>query len=640
MRREFLHRFEHDGKRFVIDPESCFCFECDAISWDVLEYYPELPVNEIYHLLEGKYDRKELAEVVGEIEWLRATRSILTVPKQEDMAKAFEVERGVKKLSVALSRDTERVEQTRRSWLGRAAPAASSGAREIAREAVFLLLARSMAQQDLQIEFVEQCEIRNAEFIAEVCAHALRSAKLAGKNLTVSVLVCDAGVNRPPSTLYGHTVSLRMDFQDAANVVEHVRACAQAVGETLSRQAKLLQPSAEGVAGRIIVQPNHPGFGGVVEALFGAGFSTIELDLDGAYAANPSFDPQAMLAGLSQSANYYAERLLKQQYFRLDPISALFQRIYAGTPLRRSDPVGMNELAIDDKGSIYPCRRMCGIEDLRLGSAVDASFDEERMKRFEDVGSLTTKECMDCWVRNLCGGGSAAVHQAFTGSFRRPHGPWCDAQRSWMAAAVSAFQQLSSKGVHFDRIYKTLGRREKPSLFALARAALTLTIGVRPIEEADAEMLTKWENWNESAYFLCNESGVFLATKYDREMDSLHPRGIDQELMLIRKSGEAFGLLKLRPEYLPGVAMAWIYMRGDADYGSESVRKGFRAILKEAGGQQSIRRLLVPVSLRETALGVFLEAVGFKREGALREALYLHGGYHDVTVYGISADSL
>jgi uncharacterized protein len=640
MRREFLHRFEHDGKQFVIDPETCFCFECDAISWDVLEYYPELPVNEIYHRLRDKYERKELAEVIGEIEWLRATRSILTVPKQEEMAKIFEVERGVNKLTVALSRDTEPARQTRRSWFGRPAGTASSGAREFAREAVALLLARSMAQKDLHIEFVEVRGIHNAKFIAEVCTYALRAAKLAGKNLTAAVQVSDVALPKTPAAVEGHAVSVCMDFQDAANVLEHVRAFAQVVNETLSRLAKAIQPAATGVAGRIIVRPNHPRFGGVVEELDKAGFSNIELDLDGAYAANPKLDPQSMLPGLSQSANYYAQQLLKHHYFRLDPIAALFWRIYGGTPLRRSDPVGTNELAVDEGGAVYPCWRMRGIEPLRLGSLVDGRFDEDRMKRFEDVGSLTTRECIQCWARNLCGGGTAAVHHAFTGSFRTPHGPWCDAQRSWMGAAVSAFQQLSSKGVHFDRIYKTLARQEKPSLFTLARAALTMTIGVRQIEEADAEMLTKWENWNESAYFLCTETGVFLATKYDREMESLHPRGTDQELVLIRKNGDPLGLLKVRPEQLPGAATAWVYMRNEADYASESIRKGFRAILKEAGAQQSIRRLVVPVSPKEQELAAFLEAVGFKREGVLREALYLHGAYQDVTVYSITTDAL
>jgi radical SAM protein with 4Fe4S-binding SPASM domain len=440
--------------------------------------------------------------------------------------------------------------------------------------------------------------------------------------------------------LNGHTLAAGIEFQDAAAMLAHIRTFAGAGEATLSRWAKIIQPAASGVTGRIVARPNHPAFGGVVQELDRAGFTHIELDMNGAYVANRNLDPRSMLEGMSQSAVYYAQQLLQHRYFRLDPIAALFWRIYSGSPVQRSDPVGTNELAVDETGAIYPCWNMAGVEDLRIGSVADGTFNEEKVRRFEDVGALTTRECIGCWARNLCGGGNAAVHRVLTGSFRRPHEPWCDAQRSWMAAAVSAFQLLSSAGVHFDRIYKTLGRGEKPSLFSLARAALTLTIGVRPIQEADAEMLTKWENWNDAGYFTFTDSGVLLATKYDREMDALHPRGIEQELLLVRKDGEPFGLLKVRPELSEGIARAWIHMRNEGDYASDSIRKGFRAILKEASGQQAIRRLLVPVSAKERGLAGFLESVGFAHEGTLREAMYLHGVYHDITLYGIATNAL
>jgi uncharacterized protein len=640
MPREILHRFEHDGKRFAIDPETCFCFECDAISWDVLEHYPQEPVNRVYQLLGDKYCRKELSEVVGELEWLRATKSILTPPKREDVLKIYEVERGLKQVAVALSREAPPSDPARRGWFGKGAAAAPGAAREIGRETIGLLLSRSGAQKDLAIEFVEDQYVHSPDLIAELCAYALKAGRLSGKNLTAAVHVTNLALAKPPEALRDHAVGVRIEFQDASGALDHLRALAQPGEHALSRLAKVIQPAAPGVTGRIVVRPIHPKFGGVVEELDSAGFAIIELDLDGAFVTTPDLDPQAMLEGLSRSAVYYAQRLLKHHYFRLDPIASLFWRIYTGSPLRRSDPAGTNELAVGAQGAIYPCRRMVGVADMKLGSITDGTLDEESVRRFDDVGSLTTPECIRCWARNLCGGGPAAVHQAFTGSFRKPHEPWCDMQRSWMAAAVSAFQMLSSAGVHFERVYKALGRKDKPSLFTQARAMLTMTIGVRPIEEADAELLTRWENWNETAYFLFTETGLLLATKYDREMDSLHPRGIDQELVLIRRTGEPFGLFKVRPERLSGVARGWLYMRDGADYASDAVRKGFRAILKEASAQQAIRKLLVPVSPKEHGLQGFLEATGFEREGILREALYLHGAYHDITVYSLTTDLL
>ncbi len=640
MAREALHRFIENDRRFAIDPETCFCFECDEISWDVLEHYPYDSVNRIYHLLGDKHDVKELEEVVGELEWLRATRAILPPRKKEELQKEIQQERGIRRVSVQLSRETEETVEKKKGWFGQGATVRSHSARDVGRDAIALLFGRAGDQADVSIEFLEEGAVYNPDLLADLCAHAMKCGRMAAKKTTAMVRVLGLEVSKLSPAFEGHTIDAQLEFSDAADILTHLKALARARGETLARLAKILHPDAPGVTGRIIVRPNHPAFDNVVKELDAAGFATVELDLDGAYVANPELDPAAMLGALRETAVYYANGLLQQRYFRLDPIAPLFYRIYDGSPSRRTDPAGTNELAIDASGAIYPSRRFFGREEFRLGNLEDGSINEDVRARFDEVGSATTGVCRRCWARNLCGGGNAAVHLTLSGSHRKPHEPWCEAQRAWMASAVSAFNLLSSQGVNFTRVYNTLTRTAKPSLFTMVRAAFRLTIGMRPIEETDAEMLMTWENWNTAAYFLFNEKGVMVTTKYDREMDALHPSGIEQEMILVKRTGESFGLIKLRPEREPGAAQAWLYMHDPADYNADDVRKGFKAILKEAGGQQSIRRVTVPAADYEGDLQGFLEAVGFTREGALREALFVHDAYHAVHVYGISTADL
>ena len=153
-------------------------------------------------------------------------------------------------------------------------------------------------------------------------------------------------------------------------------------------------------------------------------------------------------------------------------------------------------------------------------------------------------------------------------------------------------------------------------------------------------MLVEWENWNPATYFLFNEKGIMATTTYDREMDALHPSQLDQEMLLTRKNGTPIGLVRLRPDRFPGVAQAWLYLHDEADYSADDIRRGFRALMKEAGNQQSLRRLTVPVAEEEKGLQDFLEAMGFKREGTFREALFYFDKYHDVHSYAISTDAL
>lgn len=611
-----LHRFAQGEHRYALDPETCFCFECDAISWDVIEHYPHETANRIVHLLGGRHDKKELLEVINELEWLRATKAILKTPVKEELLKQFDVERGLKRMTVALG--------------------PGAGAAALVRDAAAMLLARSSHKANLELTIEAPAGAFDAETLAGFVRDALRAAALANKALTVFMRIGPVASAKAGKALAPHRFSAQLEVPRDDTAERALDAFLRAGRDRIDRLPKAFEAAGGAGKGRIVLHPGPPSFKDAVEELDNAGFDVIEIDLDGAFVAQPQTSPEALFDGIREAAVYYANRLLQGRYFRLDPIAGLFRRIYLGEPLRRADPAGTNELAIGADGAVFPSRHWIGHPQFRLGSISDARIDEARLQSFEDIGSVTTPACLDCWARCLCGGGTVAVHHALSGNYRVPYGPWCDAQRLWTEAAVAAFNLLSSRGVNFARIYQSLGRTAKPSFFQMVRAAFKMSIGLRPIEEGDAEWLTKWENWNECAYFLAIESGMFMATRYDREMDSLYPREYEQEFVLLRKNGDAIGLLRLRPERLPGAARAWVYFRRDADYADSGVRRGFRALLDEAGGQREIRRVTVPVGPRENALAAFLESVGFALEGVEREALYLHHAYHDLRVYGIA----
>ena len=599
MPADALHTFERQGRRYAIDPDACFCFECDDISWDVLQHYPHETASRIAHLLREKHAEETVHEVISELDWLRATRAILKTPKTEELAKRYEVEQGVKRVDVLTSK------------AGVISRAAS------------LLFARAGAQKRVTLAVHGEPDANLTPTVKE----AFNLAKLAGKSLTFALRVPLAA-----REIEAHTTAAQLELTEEADIAQAIDSLSQARRDRLKGWPALLHPGTPGVGGRIIVTPGSDSLADAVEALDKAGFPVIEIDMTAGYRALGAAGCGALTKGLESAAVYYANQLLKQHYFRLDPIAEVFRRIYSGEPAFRADPAATNALAIDAAGGIYPGPEWVGERAFRLG-ALSEGIDENTVAPWENLGVLTTSACVPCWARGLCGGGNAGVHHALSGDHRTPMAAWCNAQRSWLEGAVSAFNVLSGAGVNFTRVYQALGPQKRPSLFKLAKAAFRMQLGLRPMEEADAGLLAKWENWNDAAYFATTEGSLFLATQYDREMDALYPRTYEQEFMLLRRNGAPMGLLKVRPERMPGTARAWLYFRKPEDATDAAVRRSFRTILDEAAGQQALRRITVPTGPADTQLPAFLEAVGFTFAGAERDALYLHGAYHDVQLY-------
>ncbi len=624
MTGERLHRFEVDGTRYALDPETCFCFECDEASWDVLGHYPEETVNRICHLLGDQHPRTEVEEVIGELEWLRSTKSILQTPRQEDLARRFELETGLRDIAV-LEIPAEGV--------------ADGVFVETAAMAGRLLLARSERQRALRLDL----RMAGAESWRRVLAsdawhgaagELCRLANQSRKNLSFSTGFDASEQAARSKFLAGHgvEVSFVSAGDGAPPPAEAWRKLAAVKTDRLDKMPGVFDSVSDIFAGRLTVRPGGDNFDGMVAALEKAGFAWVEFDTDAPFIALPGLDPERFTDSLLRNASDYAGLLLKGRLLRVEPFASLFLQIYHGEPKFRRDPAGVNALAVTGSGGVFPGPHFMGIPACHAGS-LRGNVDTDLLRRFNDAGALTTPVCLRCWARGLCGGGDTALHQARTGDFRAPDPAWCCARRRGIEGAVAAFNRLSGAGVNFTRLHGNLSRQARPSLWTMARAAVQLRISARPLEEADAPLLVQWENWNDAAYFTFTEGGMLLGARYDREMDALHPSPLAQELLLTRRDGRPMGLVRVKPDLLPGLGWLWLYLRKEEDYAAGAVRSSLRMLLGEALRGRGLRRVITPAGPGEDALAGCLAAAGFTHAGTARGALFLHGKYHDVRLF-------
>ncbi|MGI6139804.1 MAG: hypothetical protein ACOYI9_12325 [Candidatus Hydrogenedentales bacterium] len=616
-----LHRFEIGEQRFVMDIESCFCFECDHISWDVLEYYPREPVNRIYQLLAGKYPQQELEEVVGELEWLRVTKAILIPRSDQELLEQATLKGGLQDLSLCLR--------------------PSSAVEEHITKAGMYLLARSEKETDLSLSLFFP-ELFKADWkAAALRLDALRRAALqAKKKLRIEISAPIAPPAELTAPLKEH--QYRCVLTPAADTtmdsfLEHFMINA-------SKGLKAIQNHMDkkGLTEslRVIVQPASESFEGVGAALYKTGCRDITIDLTGAWAEYPNLDPSKITAALQENAAWYVKQILRNTLFRFEPIASLFNAIYLGSPQYRADKSGAEWLAMDSDGTVYPSFPWLGKKNFALGALSNPTGETMQQDLFPVGGALQTPQCLSCWVRGLCGGANAAIHFARTGNVNTPDPLWCEGQRQWIASAVAVFNQVSETGVNFSQLVASMQpQKGHLSLRTAAKALFQDMFSVRPLRENDAPMLVGWENWNRAAYFACSNHGVLTATLYDREMDALHPIEFIREMIILRKDGSPCGLIKFCPSPDKKLALAWLYLHDAALYEKKALRNMLKTLVAEICRKIGLRCVLVPVTQEESALADALCAAGFVKLGTEREALYQRGTYRDVDTYGYTADN-
>ena len=615
MQPPLLHRFEAEGKCFAMDTQTCFCFECDRITWDVLEWYPREPVNRIYHLLEKKHPRKELEEVVGELEWLRVTKAILSAPSDQELLELATRTGGLARVVVMMSNTPEDIPRVERA--GR------------------LLLGRSGNEKNLVLSLrFDGTVVRDAAGLADVLDELRRTARMAEKALRLEVDLPFQPVRDSREALF----RCRLTPSDSINLATFLKGMAVLTNRKPAAALDAFRKEFAPESVRIVAAPASEKFHGLVEALHKAGYADIVLDLPSAWAAGHLQDPEAVTDALLANAAYFADQLLKNTVFRVEPLASLFNTIHTGTPVYRRDKSGVEALAVDTDDALYPSPAFLGRRAYAFGDLAAGDVNEAAREPFLLSGALQVPACLRCWAHVLCGGGHAAIHHARTGSVRTPDERWCDAQRRWCAGAVAIFHRISSSGVNFSHLVSAMQPQTRHiSLFTAAKAIFQGRLGVRPLREDDAPWLVRWENWNRAAYFVCNDTGALTATQYDREMDALHPLPHIRELVLTRRDGTPCGLVRMCPVPERRLAVAWLYLHDADAYGKAGLRLTLLDLLGEVCRAGKLRHVLTPVTAGETALAGALLDAGFTRAGAQREALYLKGAYQDVDIYVYAA---
>jgi uncharacterized protein len=97
---------------------------------------------------------------------------------------------------------------------------------------------------------------------------------------------------------------------------------------------------------------------------------------------------------------------------------------------------GNEYVAVAPNGDIYPCHQFVGIEDYKMGSLNDGSFNEEIKKTFAAAHVYSKPECKKCWAKFYCSGGCNANNYIYAGDIHNAYKLSCEIQKKRLECAI------------------------------------------------------------------------------------------------------------------------------------------------------------------------------------------------------------
>lgn len=187
----------------------------------------------------------------------------------------------------------------------------------------------------------------------------------------------------------------------------------------------------------------------VFEHLNAEGFSNIAMAP--AYNLMSDEDFERYIVELEKLCDYF-EELLKRDIKKAKKIKILwkaFKRIHGGGCQNTACGAGVNGVAVDIHGNLFPCHRFVSNKEYILGNIYDTEDDREQF--IEECDIENHEECKNCYLRLLCSGGCPYENYIETGNIKNIYKRQCIECKT-----------IYSKLIH---IYLRLDKNQKEEIF-------------------------------------------------------------------------------------------------------------------------------------------------------------------------------
>jgi radical SAM protein with 4Fe4S-binding SPASM domain len=76
---------------------------------------------------------------------------------------------------------------------------------------------------------------------------------------------------------------------------------------------------------------------------------------------------------------------------------------------------GSYYIGVSAEGDLFPCHRLVGYKDTKLGNVWDGYDRDKWLEKFAKVNVFNSKRCSTCWIKHFCGGMCPATNYLLGG---------------------------------------------------------------------------------------------------------------------------------------------------------------------------------------------------------------------------------
>ena len=222
---------------------------------------------------------------------------------------------------------------------------------------------------------------------------------------------------------------------------------------------KLLLKYNNSVSARATANPKNMNFIKTQEALEKIGVKKIYI--------SPSINLFTTEESYKRLKNQYLELIDKftklindDKYEEAKRIYTVFKtlgQIHRGGFREKFCGAGVNLIAVDRQGNLYPCHRFVGNKQYIIGNVYCGVNKDKYQKGVRDELTLKNRnKCDECWAYAICGGGCPSENFLSNGSARKPIEDYCVVKQNVIEEMIKIYIKLGQ-----EKREKLFGRENK-----------------------------------------------------------------------------------------------------------------------------------------------------------------------------------